>query len=249
MRQRAIVRPPGLRYASALTRHDPPEPVDLTLALGQHRAYVAALGKCGVDVIELPPDDDHPDAVFVQDPVLLVDGRAVVLLSAEESRRGEAPPLVAALRPHVPVVALHPPATLDGGDVLVTDRTLFVGVSTRSNDEGCRQLASLTGRPVERVPLPAGLLHLLSGCTLVGRRVLLAVRSLAEAFPGYDIVTVPDDEARAANVLVLGRAVIVPEGCPNVAGILAKLGYTVHAVPCGEFEKRDGGVTCRALLF
>jgi len=249
MKLRAIVRPPGLRYASALTARQPPEPVDLRLAVDQHRAYVAALRACGVEVIELPADDEHPDAVFVQDPVLVLDGRAIVLPSAMESRRGEAPALAAALAPHVPVVALQPPAVLDGGDVLVGDRTLHVGLSTRSNDEGCRQLAGLTGRLVERVPLPAGMLHLLSGCTRLGPHALLVAGPLAAAFPDHDLVVVPDDEAAAANVLVLGRHAVVPAGYPKVAGLLAQRGFAVHPVPSSEFEKRDGGVTCRALLF
>ena len=135
-------------------------PVDLALALQQHRAYVAALAACGVDVIELPGDDERPDAVFVQDPVLVLNGCAIALRSAAPSRRGEATSLVAALRPHVPVVELRPPATLDGGDVLITDAGLFVGISARPNEEGCRQLEFLTGQPVARVQLPAGMLHL-----------------------------------------------------------------------------------------
>jgi dimethylargininase len=246
---RAIVRPPGRRYASALTQRTPPEPVDLARALAQHRAYVAALEGSGVEVIELAADHEHADSVFVQDPVLVVDGRAIALLSAVESRRGEAAALVAALEPHVPVASLRPPATLDGGDVLITDRALFVGISTRSNEEGCRQLADLTGRPVERVPLPRGMLHLLSGCTWLGRNRLLATVPLAAAFPRFHAVIVPEDEAPAANVLVLGRHAIVPEGYPGVAALLEAQGFALHVVPCSEFEKRDGGVTCRALVF
>jgi dimethylargininase len=232
-----------------MTQRHPPEAVNLALALDQHRAYVAALRDCGVEVTELAADDEHPDAVFVQDPVLVVDGRAIVLPSAVPSRCGEAPALAAALRPHVPVVALQPPATLDGGDVLIDDPTLYVGISARSNEEGCRQLADLTGRRVERVPLPAGLLHLLSGCTRLGPGSLLAVRPLAPAFPGHGLVIVPDDEAAAANVVILGRHAVAPAGYPKVAGLLERRGLAVHAVPCSEFEKRDGGVTCRALMF
>ncbi len=246
---RAIVRPPGRRYADALTRDVPAAPVDLGLALSQHRAYVAALVACGVDVTELPGDDDHPDAVFVQDPVLVLGGRAIVLRSAAPSRRGEAFPLVEALKRLMPVAELAPPATLDGGDILVTDDGVFVGLSTRSNEEGCRQLQGLAGRPVTRVPLPTGLLHLLSGCTWLGGSALLTVPSLAPAFPRFDAIIVPEDEASAANVLVVGSHVIVPAGYPAVAGLLEARGFAVHAVPCSEFEKRDGGVTCRALLF
>ncbi|MBE3097241.1 MAG: dimethylargininase, partial [Planctomycetes bacterium] len=193
--------------------------------------------------------DEHPDAVFVQDPVLVIDQRAIVLRSAAASRRGEAPALVAVLERHLPVVELRPPATLDGGDVLVTDRTLYVGLSTRSNREGCRQLEELTGRPVASVALPAGLLHLLSGCTWLGRDRLLAIDALAPAFPRFEAVLVPGGEAAAANVLVVGAHAIVPAGNPRVRALLEARGFAVHSVPCSEFEKRDGGVTCRALLF
>jgi dimethylargininase len=246
---RAIVRPPARTYPQALTRLVPPPPIDLSLALEQHRAYVEALRACDVDVIELPPDDAHPDSVFVQDPVLVVAGRAVVLRAAEASRAGEAEDLVGVLRDFVPVVEMEPPATLDGGDVLVAEGRLYVGISSRSNREGCDQLAALTGLPAVPVPLPEGLLHLLSGCTYLGRNRLLATPSLARRLPAFDDLLVPDAEAPAANVLVLGRHAIVPAGYPRVAALVAGCGLGVHAVPASEFEKRDGGVTCRALLF
>ena len=115
----------------------PPPAVDLALALAQHAAYVEALRACGLDVIDLPPDEDHPDAVFVQDPVLIAGGVAIRLRSAAPSRQGEADGLVEALCPYLPVRNLAAPATLDGGDVLVADDRLYVGLSSRSNRAGC----------------------------------------------------------------------------------------------------------------
>jgi len=246
---RAIVRPPGASYPRALTALVSPPPVDLALARAQHAAYVEALRACRVEVIELAPDDEHPDAVFVQDPVLVIDGRAIVLRSGAESRRGEAPALVAVLERHLPIVGLQPPATLDGGDVLVADRAIYVGLSTRSNRVGCRQLEELTGRRVVGVHLPPGLLHLLSGCTWLGENRLLTVDALAPAFPQFEPVLVPAAESPAANVLVIGTHAIVPAGHPTVSALLEERGFVVHPVECSEFEKRDGGVTCRALLF
>jgi len=246
---RAIVRPPARTYSRALTRFVPPPPIDMALALEQHRAYVKTLRACGIGVIELPPDDAHPDSVFVQDPVLVDAGRAVVLRTAEASRAGEAESLVGVLKDYLPVVEMGPPATLDGGDVLVAGGRLYVGLSTRSNRGGCHQLAALTGLPAVAVPLPQGLLHLLSGCTYLGRNRLLVTPSLAPCLPAFEKVLVPDAEAPAANVLVIGEHAIIPAGYPRVAALVAGCGFNVHAVPASEFEKRDGGVTCRALLF
>lgn len=207
------------------------------------------LMQCGVDVIELPPDHERPDAVFVQDPVLVVDGLAIALRSAVASRAGEAQALIEVLRHYLPVTALEPPATLDGGDVLMTEDALVVGLSTRSNEAASRELERLTRRPVTAVKLPAGLLHLLSSCTYLGRGRLLAIDTLAPAFPQFELVRVPPQEPLAANVLVIDSHAVVPAGNPLTAALLQNVGFSVHAVPCSEFEKRDGGVTCRALFF
>jgi dimethylargininase len=245
----AIVRPPGRSYPLALTAIVPVPPVDLSVALEQHAAYADALRACGLEVIELEPDENHPDAVFVQDPVLIAGGVAVRLRSAAPSRRGEADSLIEVLRAFMPVRNLVAPATLDGGDVLVTEDRLYVGLSTRSNRAGCEQLQALTGMPVVPVALPEGLLHLLSGCTYLGNNRLLTVPALVPCLPGFEPVPVPEAEAAAANVLVIGRHAIVPAGFPRVADLVAACGLLMHAVPSGEFEKRDGGVTCRALIF
>jgi len=246
---RAIVRPPGHTYPDALTRLSPAPPVDLARAHKQHAAYVGALRECGLDVIALPADADHPDAVFVQDPVIVVDGCAIATRSAAESRRGEADALLAILKQHRPVTRLRPPATLDGGDVLIADRRLVVGLSTRSNRDACAQLADLTGLPVEGIPLPDELLHLLTGCTYLGASRLLVVASMQPALDRFEPIVVPDGEAPAANVLIVGRHAIVPAGYPQTAAIVERCGFHVHLVPISEFEKRDGGVTCLSLLF
>jgi dimethylargininase len=246
---RAIVRPPADTFPHALTRLDPPPPVDLELARQQHAAYEAALHECGLEVIALPPDAEHPDSVFVQDPVLVVDGRAIVCRSAAESRQGEADALVEVLRPHMDIVELQPPATLDGGDVLVTDGRVHVGLSTRSNGAACEQLERITGWPVTGIPLPDNLLHLLSGCTTLGANRLLVVESLAPLMPGFEHILVPGDEEHAANVLIVGHHAIVAAGYPKTAALVAQCGFEIHLAPMSEYEKRDGGVTCSSLLF
>ena len=140
---RAIVRAPGRSYPEALTRLEPRPDVDLELARRQHRGYVATLRHVGLEVTELAPDDEHPDAVFVQDRVCVVDGRAIVGPSAVASRHGEAAALVEVLVRFYPVVELPAPSCLDWGDVLITEDALFVGLSERSNEaavEGLREI-------------------------------------------------------------------------------------------------------------
>ena len=253
MPKRAIVRPPGRTYPQALTRLDPAPPIDRALAGVQHAGYVEALRRCGLEVTELSPDAEHPDAVFVQDRVAVVGGRAIVGPSAVAERRGEAEPIVAVLQKSYPVTTLRAPACLDWGDVLMTEEALFVGLSERSNEAAVRQLREMLAPDwmVEAVPTPPDLLHLLSGCAYLGGGELLAVDSLAEfgRARGLRIVPVPPAEALGANVLSLGREVIVPAGYPKTAASIEATGRRVRPVPVTEFEKRDGGVTCLSILY
>src|SRR5262249_33987813 len=183
----------------------------------------------GLEVTELPADDAHADAVFVQDRVCVVDGRAIVGRSAVPSREGEAGPILEVLGKLYPILELPPPACLDWRDVLITDDALYVGLSERSNpaavDALCRLLAP--GRRVEGVPMPPGLLHLLSGCVSLGGKKLLALDSLAEygRSRGFEVVPVAPGEALAANVLAVGQRVVVPAGYPETSARIEAAGF------------------------
>lgn len=227
--------------------------VDLELARRQHKGYVATLRLCGLEVTELPADDEHPDSVFVQDRVCVLDGRALVGPSAVESRRGETEALTEILARSFPVVELPPPACLDWGDVLITEDALFVGLSERSNQAAVDRLREMLapGRRVEGVPLPPGLLHLLSGCAYLGEDRLLAVSSLGQfaRSSGFAVVRVAEGEPLAANVLAFAEDAIVPSGYPETAARIEQAGFRLRRISVGEFEKRDGGVTCLSILY
>lgn len=250
--RRALVRPPPDSYAQALTQDAEPRPVDAALARQQHAAYVAALRRLGMEVTELPADEAFPDGCFVQDPAFVVDGILVVARPGAPSRRHEGRSLVAALAPAgLAVYRVMRPATLEGGDVLVTEDALYLGLSRRTNQAALLQMELVFNRKVQPVPVPAGVLHLLTGCTYLGQGRLLATRAFAALteLAHFKALVVPDDEAPAANVLVLGQAALVPDGYPRTADLLARAGFTPCCVPIGEFEKRDGGVTCLSLVY
>jgi dimethylargininase len=250
---RALVRPPGRTYSEALTQQNPRPAIDLELARRQHKGYAATLRHVGLDATELPGDDEHPDAVFVQDRICVLDGRAIVGPSAVVSRRGEAEALIEVLCRSYPVVELPPGSCLDWGDVLITEDALFVGLSERSNEAAVEGLAEILGpsRRVEGVSLPPGLLHLLSGCSYLGDRRLLAVSAL-EPFArarGFDVIPVAEVEPSAGNVLIHGNWAVVPAGYPETADRIERAGFRLQRIALSEYEKRDGGVTCLSVLY
>jgi dimethylargininase len=251
-RWRALVRPPPATYAHALTRDADPRPVDIDLAQAQHAAYVAALRAMGVAVTELPPDDRFPDSCFVQDPAFALDNILVVGRAGTPSRRHEEVALVKALEPAgLAVYRVTRPATLEGGDLLITEDKLYVGLSGRTNRLACEALEMVFARPVLPVPVPERFLHLLTGCSYLGGNRLLTTAACAAlpALRGLDKLVVPEVEWPACNVLALGDQALVPAGYPETARLLAEAGFKLHTVPLSEFEKRDGSVTCLSLLY
>lgn len=255
MIRRAFVRPPGDSFAAALQSagalSSATATIDVRLAQEQHAAYRAALRIAGVEVEELPPSEAFPDSCFMQDPALVVRGRAVIARPGAASRRGEEALVAPLLRERLPTVELVSPATLEGGDVLVLPDRVYVGRSDRTNAAGIEQLrAALHPLPVDEIPV-AGLLHLLSGVTFLGRNTLLAVESMAgrPEFAPMTVLVVPEDEAYACNCLGLGDYVIAPEGYERTRALLEGAGFRVLTVPVSEFAKADGGVTCLSLVW
>jgi dimethylargininase len=249
---RALVRPPGESYTNALSQ-GPRPPIDVTLARERHAGYCEALRAAGFDLIELPADEEHPDACFVQDTAVIFGGLAVLTRFAAPSRQGEQDAVSRALRGHKRLEEVRSPATLEGGDVLMAGSHVFVGLSPRTNRAGfarLRHLLEVEGATVEALPVSEGL-HLMTGCSYVGRGVLLATGTYADvpAFAGLELVRVPPEEAYAANALAVGDTVVLPAGHPRTATRLHALGFDVLTVSLSEFAKADGGVTCLALPF
>src|SRR3954466_8491199 len=108
--------------------------------LAQHAAYATTLRALGLAVDVLDPLPGFPDAYFVEDVAVIVPELAVIARPGALSRREEVDAIVPALAPDRELVRLQEPAMLDGGDVLVADRAIFVGLSARTNAEGAKQL-------------------------------------------------------------------------------------------------------------
>ncbi len=98
----ALTRPTGPELSRCELTHLARQPIDIERAISQHESYVQVLRDLGVDVIELERLPEHPDAVFVEDPILVLDEVAVLLRPGAPSRLGEVLSLAAAIAPERP---------------------------------------------------------------------------------------------------------------------------------------------------
>ena len=143
-------------------------PVDVGLAAAAVGRLPAALAGNGWDLVEVPPADDCPDAVFVEDTVVMYRNVAVVTRPGADARKPEIVEVEKVVESLGCSIEPHPRAgTLDGGDVLEVGDTVYVGRGGRTNGEGIAQLRSILeplGATVVAVPLTK-VLHLKSAVT------------------------------------------------------------------------------------
>jgi dimethylargininase len=227
-------------------------PIDVERTRAQHRAYEDALRAAGYVVERLPAGPDMPDSVFIEDTALVFDELAVIARPGAESRRAETVAVAEALARYRPLRRIEAPATLDGGDVLVVGRHVFVGQSTRTNRAAVvqlRQLLAPYGYHVREVTV-RGCLHLKSAVSAVGDRLLLLNPGWIDraAFDGFEVVEVDPGEPSAANAVRLGDRIIFPAAFPATAGRLRARGLRLETVDASELAKAEGAVTCCSLI-
>lgn len=228
-------------------------PIDIALARRQHAAYEAALIALGVRIDQLPAENAYPDAVFVEDVAMVLDEIAIVTAPGAASRRGETESIARAVGKYRPVQHLSPPATLDGGDVVRIGKTLYVGLSSRTNESGIDQLGALLsplGYTVLAVEVE-GALHLKTACTYAGRGILLANPewTATNIFTDVEILAVDEKEPWGGSVLAIGDTLVMAASFPRTRAKLEARGFTVVSVDLSELQKAEGGPTCLSIVF
>ena len=249
----AITRPVSRSINNCALSFHPRQPIDVAKAIAQHTAYQDCLTALGVQVISLAVEPDLPDAVFVEDPAVVVDEIAIISIMGTPSRRPEARSLARALSGYRPIRQLTGPATLEGGDIIRVGRSIFVGLSQRTNREGYCQLHDILGDyryQVQSIDVGA-CLHLKSACSYIGNNSILINRSLVnpEPFRGFELIDVADEEPAGANALLVKDVVIMPASFPKTRALLEQRGFCVQTIDLSELQKAEAGVTCTSLIF
>jgi hypothetical protein len=151
---RAFTRAVSPRLPECQLTHLDRIPIDAAKAAEQHAAYERALSDAGFAIVRLPELVDDPDAVFVEDTALLLGEHAIITRPGAASRIGETDSTAAGLAAEFELHRIER-GFLDGGDVLRIGRTLYVGLSTRTDAEGIGSLSRLAAPLATRSSRPS----------------------------------------------------------------------------------------------
>jgi dimethylargininase len=231
-------------------------PIDMGAALAQHAAYETALAGAGFEVRRLPPLADAPDGVFVEDIAVILGRHAVITRPGAPSRRGEAISTADVLAGCLDVRRLSA-GSVDGGDVLLIERTLYVGASLRTDAAGIdalRAAAAPLGYATVAVDL-RDCLHLKTCATYAGRDgagdpvVVVDPRHVDPAvFIDVVALEVAPGEGAAANTVRARDDLLIAAGYPRMRDRLAARGFTPVELDTSEFRKAEASLTCLSLL-
>ena len=249
---RALLRTPSPALAECELTHIDRVEINLDRALVQHRAYAALLTRLGVEMTILDPLADYPDSCFVEDAALAFPECFVLTSPGAASRQSEPAIIRDSLPADRPILTLGLPATIDGGDVLQVGRSVFVGLTSRTNKAGVEALAAALapfGYSVTGVPGDAAL-HLKTAVTAASDECVLINPALVDRtfFAAFDQVECDPAEPFAGNCLRVGDALVMQSTHPRTADRLRAKGFVFETVDVSEFAKAEAGLTCLSVL-
>lgn len=249
----AVVREIPDSFKDCITSQQDKDSIDVKKARLQHENYCGTLESFGIELLRISTDESLPDCCFTEDVAIVLDEMAIITNPRMKSRSGEREEMEKALHPYRKMVRLEAPAYLDGGDVVVIGKKIFVGLSERSNANAIEQLQLLldaygytvTGVPVKNV------LHLKSACTYIGNGyVLLSPENIDPIFfADYKLIKVPKEESYCADALAIDGRVLIPEGYPLTKKMILDSGFKVITLDTTEIKKADGALTCMSVIF
>ncbi|MDH4213481.1 MAG: arginine deiminase family protein [Candidatus Thorarchaeota archaeon] len=246
----AIVRSPPSSFKRCISSHPLHNKLNITLARKQHKEYCRILSELGLDLIELPIDEEHPDSCFVEDTAIIFGEKAIITCMAKESRRGEDMQVEQVLRKYKHLSRIIVPGTIEGGDVAHLTDSLICGITERTNQEGVTQTTEFLKVRIEVIE-DNSIVHLKSYLTFIDDENVVVSKRFAEhpVLHRYRQLIVPEDEEYAANTLTINGNVLMSSWHPKSIQMVKDAGFDVVTIDMSEFEKCEGAITCLSLVF
>ena len=242
-----------LYYSDGLPK---PEP---QVMVQQHRQLVDILRAEGVEVELLPPVPGLPYQHATRDAGIVVGDTIVLSSLKEETRRLESQITQPVLEKYGLRVLIPERGFVEGGDVVVDNGRLWVGLGSRTDEAGAEFLHRTFGRDYEVIPLRLDphYTHLdtIFGVLSRGRALLYepafdpaSLQRIKGAYPSIISLTDAEQHNAGANVLCLGpdKVISIAENT-SVNERLIQLGFDLVTLPFSEVIKSGGSVRCDTL--
>ena len=240
---------------------------NFNLALNEYEKFESIFKENNVEVYHFSSNKNVKiDSIYCRDASIATDFGVIICNMGKEGRINEPKAqLLAYQKQNMTILGvIESPGTLEGGDVAWLDeKTLAVGHTYRTNDEGIKQLKNLLepkGIQILVADLPhykgrEDVFHLMSILSPVDRDLavvyspLMPIKFRNELLErGFNLIEVPKEEfdSMGCNVLAISpRNCVMVDGNPKTKKLLETAGCKVTTYAGKEISvKGGGGPTC-----
>jgi N-dimethylarginine dimethylaminohydrolase len=227
----------------------------------QHDALVVALREEGVEVVYLRrAAPGRHKSIYTRDSCIAVQGGAIVTRMGPRIRRGEEAPVTETLGGiGMPILrTIHGAGLMEGGSfAFIRPDVAVVGVSSRVNEEGARQLEqvlAVQGTRLIRVQIPGYRLHIDGAFVMIHHDVAIVnPTTLPFVFMeelkrlGVRMVALNhEDPSWAVNCLAVapGRVLMSDQVSARTQDALDKAGIAIRLVAYDKVGLGGGGIHC-----
>ncbi|MCX6272575.1 MAG: arginine deiminase family protein [Bacteroidetes bacterium] len=252
--KRVIVSRPLTEYfvESDARRHNIGQVADKQKTINQHDLLVEIMQVLGTEVLCIAELPGHPNSVFTKDTATVTAEGYIQLRMGLPTRVNEERCMAAFLDVlGEPCIGkIEKPGTVEGGDVILAGKVAFIGISTRTNETGARQIADLfekLGVEPRIFKVPEPFLHLGGAMTLIEPDHVLCVRNVFSQsfFTGYKESIIDMGSFISGNVISLGnKEFIVEQRNISALEILEEQQFNIYTLDLSEFVKGNGGPSC-----
>lgn len=228
--------------------------IDQSLALSQHKQFEQTLLEAGVEVIKLKPSKDHPEQVFTRDIGFTLGNHLFISEMANPIRQGEEKVLAEWMKEHDITYKKLSNHSIEGGDVIVDGKRVFIGISHRTSKNAIQNLQSeLPEFEIFPIPFNPKYLHLDCVFNILSSKDALIYpdaldqETLDRLSSMYHLIEVSKHEqfSMGTNVLSIGQNRVL--SLPVNRGVneqMRKHGYDVLEVDFSEIIKSGGSFRC-----
>ncbi|MBQ5695835.1 MAG: amidinotransferase [Clostridium sp.] len=229
--------------------------VDYTLATNQYNKYINYLIENDVKPIFIDITSSSKQ-VYSKDIAFVIENVLFISKMSLKEREVEIEPIKKlAFEEKLDYYIME--NNIEGGDVAVGDKEIFVGVSNRTNlnaIEELKKILILKGIKKQVIPIKfdTSMLHLDCVFSLLGKEGALVSPYVydKEVIKKYikNVIDVTKEEADefGTNIVYLGNKKLITSNV-SVANKLKKLGYDVKLLEFSEIVKGDGSIDCCTL--
>ncbi len=240
---------------------------DKSTALVQWQQLHDTIINCGANVALIEQVEGYPDMVFTANAALVTGNKTYLSHFKHTERQGERPYFKEWFVKHDFEICgdeledyvedeYHGPYFEGAGDALFVGDVLYAGFGHRSDKKVYKKFKAIGIENVIDCELIDDHFYHLDTCFCPLTNDLAIWYPQAFSFDSHhlmqqtkELIEISHNDAMkfAANAVVIGKHVIMPNGCDETADKLKERGFVTHFVPMSEFLKAGGACKCLTL--